>query len=89
MKNMKVLKYYIIFSIGYLILSVATAPFFMSWGSKRSIFEKAYVFFIGSPFNVGKSLWFILLNSIFWTIIIYIVIHTMKKFLMIKKNKSD
>lgn len=89
MKNMKVLIYYIIFSVGYLILSVATAPFFMSWGSKRSIFEKGYVFFIGSPFDVGKSLWYILLNSLFWATIIYIVMYTVKKILKtLKKNRN-
>ena len=70
----RLLKYYVVFAIIYIPLVVLTMPFFISWGSRRNFIEKAYLMFIGSPFDYSKSLWLILANSVFWFTILYAII---------------
>ncbi len=81
----KVLKYYVIFISVYIPLVILTMPLFISWGSKRNLIEKAYLQFIGSPFDYSKSLWLILVNSLFWFIILYVLVYFINK--VIRKRK--
>ena len=82
----KLIKFYIIFAVIYITLILLTMPFFMSWGSKRNLIELAYLKFIGSPFDYSKSLWFVLVNSIFWFIVLYALVFFIRK--LIKKEKG-
>ena len=75
----KLLKYYTIFAVIYIPLVILTMPFFISWGSKRNLIELAYLKFIGSPFDYSKSLWLILVNSLFWFLVLIIIIFIIKK----------
>lgn len=67
----KLLKYYAIFAIVYIPSVILTMPLFISWGSKRNFIGKAYVYFISSPFDYSKSLGLILVNSLFWFLLLY------------------
>lgn len=75
----KLLKYYAIFTIVYVPLALLTMPLFISWGSKRNFIEKGYVFFIGFPFDYSKSLGLILVNSLFWFVILYGIVFIVGK----------
>lgn len=75
----RLLKYYAVFAVGYIPLVILTMPLFISWGSKRNFVEKAYLYFIGSPFDYSKSLWLILANSIFWFTTFYGIIFFIRK----------
>lgn len=75
----KALKYYVVFIIIYIPLVILTMPMFISWGSKRNIVEKAYLKFIGYPFDYSKSLWLILANSLFWFVILYVIVFVINK----------
>lgn len=66
---MRVLIYYVVFGVAYIILSASTAMFFLTWGAERSLIERVYIQFIGGPFDWSKSLWFLPINSIFWATI--------------------
>lgn len=79
----KLLKYYAVFAIVYIPLVVITMPLFISWGSNRNFIEKAYLKFIGSPFDYSKSLWLILVNSVFWFLLLYGLIFFIRR--LIKK----
>lgn len=58
--------YYIIFTICYIALIASTGIFLQTWGAKRSLFEKMYVFFLSKPFNLEYSFSLVLLNSLCW-----------------------
>ena len=79
----KLLKYYAIFAIVYISLVILTMPLFISWASNRKFIEKAYIYFIGSPFDYSKSLWLIFVNSLFWFLLLYVLIYF--KRMLIKK----
>lgn len=74
MKIKQLLLSFLIFTFIYIGLIFLTGSFLMTWGAKRNIFEKLYVEFIAGPFDYSKSLWLILLNSIFWFFIIYFIV---------------
>lgn len=78
---MKTLVYFILFVMVHVTLAVTTSMFFMTWGAKRNTLEKIYVFFIGSPFNWGNSLWFLPLNGIIWAAFFYILVVGVRKLL--------
>jgi hypothetical protein len=85
----KLLKYYAIFLVIYIPLTILTIPFFVSWGSKKSFIEKGYLMFIGSPFDYSKSLWFIFVNSLFWFIILCVIVIGVNKLIrIINVNKT-
>jgi hypothetical protein len=65
--------YYAIFTIVYVILILLTLPLFVSWGEQRNIVERAYVFFLTSPIDSTKSLALILVNSLFWFVILFAI----------------
>lgn len=65
--------FYVIFTAIYICLAFFTGPFLMTWGQKRTAFEKAYSVFLSYPFNVGDSLWWILANAFAWAVVIYII----------------
>lgn len=67
--TMRVLIYYVVFGLAYIILSASTTKFFLTWGAERSLIERAYVQFIGGPFDWSKSLWLLPVNSVFWATI--------------------
>lgn len=71
--------YLFLFVIGYVILTITTAMFFLTWGAKRNIFESIYVFFIGTPFDWSKSLWFLPLNGFCWATFFYLKVKFYKK----------
>lgn len=79
----KLLKYYVIFAIIYIPLVLLTMPLFISLGSERYFIEKAYIYFIGSPFDYSKSLGLIFVNSLFGFVILYGIIFFIGK--LIKK----
>ncbi len=81
----KVLKYYVLFGAAYILLVVFTMPFFISWGNRRNIIEKIYLKFIGSPFDYSESLWLIIINSVFWFVIFYILAFFLHK--LVRKKK--
>lgn len=66
--------FYLAFAGLYASLVVFTLPLFMSWGAKRNMLEKAYIFFLRSPLNPTASLWLILVNALVWAFIIYFVV---------------
>ena len=70
---MRIILYYLVFVVIYIILTTTTAMFFLTWGAKRTVLEKVYVFFIAGPFNVSTSLWYILLNGIIWATAFYLI----------------
>jgi len=70
---MKIVLYYIAFIVAYTILTATTGIFFLTWGAKRTLLEKAYVFFIGSPFNGSYSMWYIPVNGIVWATVFYLI----------------
>ena len=65
--------FYIVFTVIYICLVFFTSPFLMTWGQKRTVFEKAYVVFLNYPFNEGASLWWVLANAFIWAAVIYII----------------
>lgn len=77
----KVFVYYLVFFVGYVLLILFTSPFLMTWGSKRSFFEECYVYFLTGPFNIEFSAWLIMVNSIFWSTISYLIWLAIKFFI--------
>lgn len=84
----KLLRYYAFFAVIYILLAVLTTPFFISWRRERSWLEKAYVTFIGSPFDYSKSLWLVLVNSLFWFLILYLIIVGVRKLIVMVQQKQ-
>lgn len=66
---MKAIRYYAIFIILYSVLTTTTSIFLLSWGSKPTVWEQIYVFFIGKPFDWTVSLWYVPINGFFWAAI--------------------
>ncbi|TWI95982.1 hypothetical protein JN11_04257 [Mucilaginibacter frigoritolerans] len=81
----KIIVYYLLFLLGYILLIVFTSPFLMTWGQKRGIFESLYVWFLTKPFNLNYSPWFILFNYICWATFFYLLVIAIKK--LIRKLK--
>ncbi len=71
--------YFSLFVVGYIVLAVTTMVFFVTWGAKRSILERIYVLFIGSPFDWSNSMWLLPLNSIIWAAFFYILVVSIRK----------
>jgi hypothetical protein len=69
----------------YSILAATTAMFFVSWGAKMNLLEKAYVFFISKPFDWSISILFLPINGIFWAIFFYIIFKLYRKFIAKKE----
>jgi hypothetical protein len=82
------ISFYFLFSVVYICLIFFTGPFLITWGQKRSIFENAYASFIGGPFDFSKSLWLILVNSLFWFLILYLVIVGARKLIVMVQKKQ-
>lgn len=78
---MKTLVYFVLFVIVHIALAVTTSMFFMTWGAERNTLEKIYVFFIGSPFDPGNSLWFLPLNAFVWATFFYLSVVGVRKLL--------
>lgn len=78
--------YFVSFVIVYVILAATTGMFFITWGAKRSVLEKMYVFFIGFPFNWSKSLWFLPMNGVVWASFFYLLALGVRR-IFIKKVK--
>jgi len=74
----KFLIIYVLFTIFYIVLMVVTGPFLLTWGRKRGFLEKLYVWFLTKPFNLEYSAILIFANSLFWSIIIFIILHSIK-----------
>jgi len=77
---MKILIYYIVFIVAYVLLSATTAMYFMTWGAQRNVFEKLYVLIIAHPFDWGRSIWLLPINAIFWATILLLVRIGSRKF---------
>ncbi|HEY9701120.1 MAG TPA: hypothetical protein V6C58_01660 [Allocoleopsis sp.] len=60
-----------IFCVLYILLAFATAPFFISWGTRRNFISKIYVYFIGGPVNTEHNWQFVFINSIIWFFLFY------------------
>ncbi|KQR67232.1 hypothetical protein [Pedobacter sp. Leaf176] len=76
---MRIIAYYLIFVVVYVVAFATTAMYFSTWGAKRNIFEKVYVFFFSKPFGGIDSLWSLPLNAIFWATVCYLLIIAIKK----------
>jgi hypothetical protein len=67
----------IVFFIAYGLASTVGSIFLVSWGS-RSLFKEIMFFFLSFPVDwnrliVEKSIYYLLLNVIFWTVIVYLI----------------
>lgn len=70
---MRIVVYYLIFVVLYVAVFATTAMYFSTWGAKRNIFEKVYVFFFSKPFGKLDSLWSLPINAVFWATIFYLL----------------
>ena len=70
-----------IFIAIYCLVSVVSAFFLMawSWGEKLNIFQKTVLFVLRKPFDPSKSLFFIVVNGLFWGFITYGILFVIKK----------
>ncbi len=77
MKNRIALKISLIFFLIYGMVSTFGSIFLVSWGG-NSYFKKVLLFFSSYPVNwnelIDLSLWFLLLNIIFWSVVVYLLV---------------
>lgn len=76
---MKIIIYYTLFVVAYIAVVVTTAMYFITWGAKRNIFEKTYVFLFSKPFDWSNSLWLLPINGIFWATIFHLLFIGIKR----------
>lgn len=77
MKNRIAFRISLVFFLIYGLASTFGSFFLVSWGG-TSYFKKALLFFSSFPINwnelIDLSLWFLLLNIIFWSVIVYLLV---------------
>lgn len=76
MRNRIAFKISFVFFLIYGLASTFGSIFLVSWGGS-SYFKKILLFFSSFPINwnelIDLSLWFLLLNIIFWSLIVYLL----------------
>lgn len=86
----KIIIYCIVFSLIYVLLVIFTGIYFLSWGQKRTLFEKLCLWFLTKPFSLEISFGFVIFNSLFWFVcifLIYKIITMLKQILFEKRTK--
>jgi hypothetical protein len=78
MINRLAMKIGITFFILYGLFSLFGTVFFVGWGGEN-VLKSAVLFFYKFPIDwiiliVEKSFWFLLLNILFWSIVVYIFV---------------
>ena len=67
----------LVFFFIYGLLSLFGSIFLVSWGGS-GVFKRTLLFFSSVPFDwnqlIVKSLWFMLLNIVFWSFAVYIIV---------------
>lgn len=76
MRNRIAFKISFVFFLIYGLASTFGSIFLVSWGGDNA-FKRTMLFFSSIPFDwnvlIAKSLWFMLLNIVFWSLIVYLL----------------
>ena len=81
--------YYVLFILIYVCLLYFTGPFLMTWGAKRSLFERVYAWFLTRPVYSEDGFWTILVDAIIWATAFYAVFILFRRVSFTKQvNKS-